>query len=629
MFRLIKQIDTRIMLVVVSLLAVGWLQWPRLGDELRVDEDFRSFYWMHRFQDEQLFPNDDYQGYQNINLPWGNIPVTFFSLGYALLFYLASFAMSPILFSKVLPFALMPVTVLYLFEFGRSARNRQSGVVLALGFLFVNLASSSAISIANGLQRSFAVMLTIMLIYHLRRGQYFWAAVVTLLSSLIYAPTFALAAAIWGVFALWRNRRPQLQTLLKQGGLGYLLLTLCAGAVVLAPVLLPILGFDSAAETNQPQPESPAGPALSIWENPAYQTGGAYPLFIIFPVVGRGGLVDLGEDLINLLILALVGGLIWLARGRRALNLPAAVWCLLAATIAMFALSWLAIWLTNSFVLYLPSRYTRVGLYLFLIMFVFLNAADFVKEAPQLLRRDPRRLAWLVAGVELVIVGLIIFYPPERAMIGRLNMKWLLALAGAAFGLLGVALVKNPPQPAVNLQPAGKRLLVGAAIALFVIGWAVYAPLLTEVSYLNPPPAERKLLQFLATLPKDTLIAGTPCALDSVQLFARRQVLFSCEQPREAKVVNDALKAYYADDPQVIAQFCREYGVDYLVVDSNAYSNDFLARGEIFFEPYNREVQPYLASQSGFALAQVADDFKLFESENYFVMACSRLTAVN
>ena len=75
------------------------------------------------------------------------------------------------------------------------------------------------------------------------------------------------------------------------------------------------------------------------------------------------------------------------------------------------------------------------------------------------------------------------------------------------------------------------RALIGTAIVLFLGGWALYAPLLTEISYLNPPPAERELLQFLRTVPKDALIAGSPCALDSVQLFAERQVFFTFEQP--------------------------------------------------------------------------------------------------
>ena len=102
----IKYLDRRIVLVAVSLLAILWLQGPRLGDEFRVDEDFRSFYWMNKFQDPALFPNDQLRGYlyTNIHLDGRELPLYFHSLGYELLFYVASFFVTPVFFSKILPF---------------------------------------------------------------------------------------------------------------------------------------------------------------------------------------------------------------------------------------------------------------------------------------------------------------------------------------------------------------------------------------------------------------------------------------------------------------------------------------------------------------------------------------------
>jgi hypothetical protein len=71
--RIIKRLDRRIGLVIVSLLAVLWLQAPRLVDRFQVDEDFRSFYWMNNFQDPALFLDDQLRGddYTIIRLPWG------------------------------------------------------------------------------------------------------------------------------------------------------------------------------------------------------------------------------------------------------------------------------------------------------------------------------------------------------------------------------------------------------------------------------------------------------------------------------------------------------------------------------------------------------------------------------
>jgi|GEM_PF-1774824 len=624
--RFIRSLDVRVNLIILSLLAVAWLQMPRLTDGFRVDEDFRYFYWTNKYFDPTLFPNDTSQIYLSAHLPWGDVPVSFYNLGYSLLFYAASFLVTPIFFSKILPFVLMPVTVWYLFEFGQSVRDRRTGVVLALGFLFLNLASSSAISIANGMQRSFATPLIIAFIYYLHRQKYLFAAITVFASALIYAPVFVLIVPTWGLYILKPKWRPNFAISLGHGGVGYLLIALCASILVLSPILPKFTNFFTVENTIETASDS----FEHLWENPRFRTGGGVPLFIIFPIVGRGGLVDLGEDLINLLILATLGGLIYLVRGRRAFELPQEIWYLLWATLIMFIMSWLAIWLTDSFLLYLPSRYTRVGLYLFLVMFVFLNAVGSVKKAPDLIRHNPRRLIWLIAGMEFLVVGLVLMYPTERATINGFNMKWLLALTGGALGVLGVAIIRKPPRSRPNLsrisQTLAGRTLIGATVMLFLGGWAVYAPLFTEVSYLNPPPAERELLQFLRTVPKDALIAGSPCALDSVQLFAARQVFFTCEAPpAEDARTRQALMTYYTDNWQDVLDFCQSYSIDYLVVDLATYSDEYLAQGWIFFEPFNQELLPYVASRDTFVLTQVPDDIKLFQSENYYVVACDAL----
>ncbi len=640
-----KRFSIHVILVILSLLAVAWLQVPRLADEFRVDEDFRYYYWMYKFQEPDLFPAlplPDNE-YLIINFSWGEVPVRYYNPGFDFLFYLASFLVKPPVFSKLLPFVLMPMTVLYLFEFGQVVRNRQTGVILAITFLLINLASSSSVSIANGLQRSFAAPLIIIAIYYLYQKKYMWAAGVLLVSALIYAPIFALTVAVWGVFALgqlWQSRASGLGVF--TGGILHLIVAVFLGAMMLSPVLLPRVSHLFAAtesvddqvssESQTQDSELDEKPYQYIWESPTYKTGGAYPLFIIFPIVGRGGLVDLGEDLINLLVLLLFGGLIFLVLGRKAWHLPQVVWSVLWATLAMFILSWLTIWLVNSFLLYLPSRYTRIGLYLFLFLFVFLNVVGFFKEAPTLMQRSPKRVVGLVVVVELLIMGLIVWYPNQWAKIGMFNMKWLLALAGVAFAVLGFALVKEPPRATPHMSRLGQstagRMLAGGAVVLVFLAWAVYAPLLTEVSYLNPPPAERELITFLATLPQDTLIGGSPCALDSVELFARRDVLFTCEQPRGV-LIEPAMLAYYADDWPTITDFCRENGVDYLVVDPNTYSDDFLAQRKLFFEPVNQIILAGIANQKEFVLAQVSDEVKLFQNEDYFVVACETLAKVN
>jgi hypothetical protein len=163
-------------------------------------------------------------------------------------------------------------------------------------------------------------------------------------------------------------------------------------------------------------------------------------------------------------------------------------------------------------------------------------------------------------------------------------------------------------------------------VVILLGGWLIYAPLITRISFLDPEPPERQLLSFLETLPKDALLAGTPCALDDVSLFAKRQILFSCEHIRpDEPLMREALKMYYTDNPQEIANFCRKHSVNYLVIDQHTYSDEFLEQGEIFFEPFNQEVLSDIAGQKSFTLAQVPNDLKIFQSGDYFVVPCDQI----
>jgi hypothetical protein len=159
-------------------------------------------------------------------------------------------------------------------------------------------------------------------------------------------------------------------------------------------------------------------------------------------------------------------------------------------------------------------------------------------------------------------------------------------------------------------------------LVIFVIGWATYAGKVIGINVLHVPQEEQALLGFLETLPKDVLLAGSPCALDNVPLFAKRQILFSCEQTGKDDLMRQALKAYYAEDGRAVVDFCQRYRIDHLVVDLETYSKEYLARDKLFFEPYNRELLAHIAGRDTFALAQVPDDVKAFQWGDLFVVPC-------
>lgn len=233
-----------------------------------------------------------------------------------------------------------------------------------------------------------------------------------------------------------------------------------------------------------------------------------------------------------------------------------------------------------------------------------------------------------MVGIELLALALILLYPSDRTLFIGVNMKWLLAPASLVFGVLGVMIVRKPlpstPDVPRPRQMSVSRPLLGVVIVICLGAWAAYAPIISDSSFLNPLQAERELLRFLETLSKDVLLAGTPCVLDNVPLFAKRQILFSCEEISEdTALVYEALDIYYVDDKQVVIDFCQAHGVDYLVIDLQVYSEEYLATEKIFFEPYHQELLPQLVDRDPFVLAQVPDESKVFQSENLFVVPCN------
>ena len=47
---------------------------------------------------------------------------------------------------------------------------------------------------------------------------------------------------------------------------------------------------------------------IPLWQQSRFMTGGHKPLFYLFPFVGRGGIVEDSEEVINFLILFVVSG---------------------------------------------------------------------------------------------------------------------------------------------------------------------------------------------------------------------------------------------------------------------------------------------------------------------------------
>ncbi|MBK8901476.1 MAG: hypothetical protein IPM53_09860 [Anaerolineaceae bacterium] len=604
----------------LGLLVALWLQWLLLTDAFKVNDDLRNLYWLHRMIDPTLFANDTLVGHQLMELEFlgQSFVISKFSPGYGILFFLSGLTNSVILFSKLLIFPLMLISVFYLFRLGQTFTTEKNALVLCIGFIFLNLIFSSNISVTAGLQRSFALPLLIALLYYLTRQHYWRAALVVFLSSTIYPPIFILGAATFGlslVHVSWGSQGKrfsiQWKPLLPLGTAVFL------SALLLLPALLAQGSDQVASSIDQTSSFFDLGPL----------TEGRYPLFTVFPYTGPGGLFVFGSDALNAVILVFLAlGMKFLLKSQSR-PLPPIVLVLLSASLICFVLAWLGIFLTKSFPLYFPSRYTQTTIVLASLFYLVLNGKAAMHHAAKIISEYSRKPVTLVASVTLLMAPVIVygwFRFPDR----QLFFNFSIAFALLWLVLVTLLLVRNlrkEPSPssqvaAANATSISTRSWVVLGFCIFV-GLAIYGRILDENA--DPPEADHVLFAYLQTLPKDSRLAGNPCSLDNIPLFAQRMILFSCETPHTNQLLmQEALESYYAADRQTVNQFCQKYEVDYLLIHQDTFADRYIQEGAFLFEPFDTQMQQILATRRDFALENIAQEDILFQDGSLILTAC-------
>jgi hypothetical protein len=599
-----------------ALLMLLIVQLPRLVDPHMIDEDFRNLYYVHRYSDPELFRYDPALGYQIAEIQIGSSTLIMHKLSpvYGLLFAAAAPSVEPILFAKLMAFPLLLLAVYYMFRITETILSPRGALQLSLFFGALLLLSNVSFGVVSGLQRSFMVPIILALVYYLRGGQY-WAAAVALVVSVIYPPAFLLAVATYGLAVLnpspsgWRDaiRWQQIVPLLVSGVIGVLTLLPAFSAV-------PNPDGGKAVETTA---------SYSLLE-PMLQEDGRYPLFGDFPLIGAGGLIDSGMDGLVTVVLVCLTASCWLTLRPHHRRLPPYLWRLFWASMICFALSWLAILVTSTIALHMPSRYTRFPIFFMALLFVWLNGREAIRAGARWAKGQGTRLLIYLALPVIGALAIILTRPLSSGFKLLFAVLLVALIALAVFSALRPA--SNPDRPATrSVKSSGTGVAsfwpAAANLALFVL-------MLLLVNFFDPglysPPEEDlELLRFIETLPVDSVIAGNPCSLNNVPLFARRPILFSCETPNyDPQTMMDGMLAYYAQSGQEVADFCLEYSVDYLVVDEIAFTQEKLHSGKYLFEPFDSQLKLLTANRTQFALNQISDDAKLYANGSRFVISC-------
>jgi len=139
------------------------------------------------------------------------------------------------------------------------------------------------------------------------------------------------------------------------------------------------------------------------------------------------------------------------------------------------------------------------------------------------------------------------------------------------------------------------------------------------------------LYQFFQQQPKDSLIASVAEEANNLPTFAQRSILVGREyaipyhwgyyhQFRQRTI--DLINAQYSPNLEEVKQFIQHYGVDFWLLDNTAFTPEYLANHDWLrdYQPVTLEAQQRLTQGITPALAGVVEDCSVFQMERFVVL---------
>ena len=146
------------------------------------------------------------------------------------------------------------------------------------------------------------------------------------------------------------------------------------------------------------------------------------------------------------------------------------------------------------------------------------------------------------------------------------------------------------------------------------------------------------LYEYLAGQPKNILIASLADETNNLPIFATRSVLFSREtalpfhkgyytQVRER--VSNLIDAQYSADIEQLAGFIEKYGVNYLLVDRDAFAPEYITSDKwiMQYQPAAKDAVARLRQGVRPALSQLIESCKVYETENMVLISAECVTS--
>lgn len=613
----------------IAFLFVLWVQIPVLRDPFQIEEDVRNLPWMWNLTDLMLFSRSPFIQGKILLISIGNIqwPYIIDNPIYALIIQLGSYFVSPLTLVKLIPLLLTLLVAYYAFRLGQTAVTNRFAVIFSLTFVALNLTLHTEVSIIAGLQRSFVSLFVLALAYYLLSGLYGRASLTLFFAATIYIPILPVCGLTYLFSCIdWRNQdNPSWQQRINWRAI----LWLVGICIVILIFMFPL--FQQHLMPRNPPPNLPTTenfvtpPEQSYpWEDPRFSLKGSKPLFIFPPLIGRGGIAS-GPSvgiLIGLFAFFLI--ISYSLQKKQFQKPPVVLRQIFYASIIVYILSWLIFFITSRFLLYIPSRHTQTTFFIVLLFMTLQNAVPAFKAWGDWVSRHRPKTGIFIFIITLLWLAIIFWQMLRQGITFPLAIVagLLLLLAAISWQLFKQRTGTQKTQTPTFELPKWGRILLLFVILLLAFSYIRFA----SPPFHNPSSDERAMYEYLQSLPKDSLISGHPCTMDGIPIYAQRNILFNCEEYSYAnpQSVTATLEAYYSDNPEQIIAYCHEYGVDYLVVDTEEWlTHDRITAGNFFYEPYASALQPELLAQSQFSLASIDPEQYLFTSGSLFIIPCT------
>lgn len=493
-----------------------------------------------------------------------------FSPGFNFLFRLASFFIDPVFFGKLLVFPLVILGMIYFFRLGKAVNNEGAGLLLSTLFFLTHFRY-----ISQGLQKSFAFPFLSMFLFYLIKKKFWKMSIVLVLQGLFYPPIFILSSVVYAISAIIEVgfSKGLKRIFLKNGNIQFLIAFLLVLGIFLS------LSLNNRIELLITKPYT----ILSISklkQMPEFGMRGRFRVFYPPPPGATFGIPNyllgnrpLGMTLIGLPVergwLFLISLFIVLVCRRAAFNLRKEIWVTLLAGFLIYGVAFLLM-----FLLYIPQRYIFYALSLFLLVFVSVN---------------------FTRSIEIIL------------------------------SFLGKRL------PILRLDAVRHTVYITSVIALCV--WA-FAYVRTHGGLTVPSirygESKKVLYDFVSTLPKDVLIAGSPArprdTMKNIPILSKRKVFLNAEfvgLTEEMKTRTfDFYRAYYSNSYEEILDFCREYKITHLLVNLDHFPiPEKGVKAKLpKSSPYREFVERIIRVESSFALKNVPDRGKIFNQDSVYII---------